>query len=371
MVKIVMITGSYPPDKCGVGDYTKLLANNLVKQQIDLNIITSCKKIDNNEHITINNEIDDWSIKNLNKILKVIENINPDIVHIQYPTKGYGRKIAINILPMLLKLKRYKVITTLHEYSDNSKLGKIRANFNIMFSDFIIVVDPRYQCEINGNKLFKHKKIKYINIASNIPISTISKEEQSKKRYQIVKDSKKKIMAYFGFVNEKKGIESILLSMKMLKDKNKLNLVFVLIAEINKLNKYHHQLLKLIDDLGLKDNILITGYLNEQEVSNYLKISDFVVLPFTDGFSPKNGSVLAALQEGKIVITTKSKLLKQHFNNLLFIDRYDYIDKLTEMIDILQNQHGENDKIESDMFNWTDIAMNHSRLYKKISDSIT
>lgn len=365
MAKVVMITGSFPYDKCGVGDYTKLLCKELYINDIDLSIITSCKDIKLEENISVYNDIENWSIKNIKYVLNQIKSSKPDIVHIQYPTKAYGKKILINILPILLKLNRIKVITTIHEYSDNSFLGKMRANMNILFSDIIVVVDPRYKIDINKNLLFKKKHIKYINIASNIPKSLLDDNEKEVKKTLIVGNSNKKIMSYFGFIHEKKGIEYILKAMKKLKEKDNLNAKFLIIGELNKYNKYHEELLKLIEDYDLHEDIVITGYLDDNEVADFLSISDFVLLPFKDGFSPKNGSAIAALQEGKNVITTKSKYLEEDFDGLTFIDKYDNIEQLVKCIEY-NLKRTKNVGSNKNTFNWNYVAKAHIKLYEEL-----
>lgn len=105
--------------------------------------------------------------------------------------------------------------------------------------------------------------------------------------------------------------------MKVLKDQGNLNSILLVIAELKKEDEYHKTISELIKKLGLKEDIAITGYLEDQQVSNNLKITDFVILPFTDGVSPKNGSMLAAVQEGKKVITTRNKEFNEKYRKFI------------------------------------------------------
>lgn len=365
MAKVVMITGSFPKHKCGVGDYSKILCEELVKENVEVHVITSDDTIGEVDGLIVHNKINDWSVSNMSKVVNMVKEINPDLVHIQYPTKGYGRKTMINILPMFLKAKGFKVVTTLHEYSDSSTLGQVRSWPNIMFSDRIVVVDPRYKEDINSNILFKNKNIEYVNIASNIPKSIINEAERAEKRNAIVKDSKKKIIGYFGFINEKKGMESILQSLKNLKDDNKLNSLFLILGELDKNNQYHKSILDMIDKLGLKEDIIVTGYLKDYEVADLLSLVDFVVLPFVDGVSPKNGSLLAAVQEGKKVITTKGQNLSDDIPGIVYIDKYSDVDQLTEKIYILQTTQETVGNGGANKFNWSHVAKEHVNIYNK------
>ena len=72
---MLIITGTYPPRKCGVGDYCQ---NPLSTQQAkDWNLYT-----DNN-----------WSISTFFQKIKSIRNTNSKIINIQYPTVGYGKSL--------------------------------------------------------------------------------------------------------------------------------------------------------------------------------------------------------------------------------------------------------------------------------------
>ena len=186
MDKIAVVTGSFPPDKCGVGDYTYLLCNELSKNGFEVNVITSTDTSQKGKYNLYNN-INEWKFKYIFNIFKDLSKINTKLVHIQYPTRAYGKKIMINFLPLFLKIKGYKVILTVHEYSDNSFLGKVRTVFTAIFSDSIIVVDQRYKIDMKKNFLLKKKDIEYVNIASNIPKATITEVEKDEKKQLILK----------------------------------------------------------------------------------------------------------------------------------------------------------------------------------------
>lgn len=40
-MKILIITSKYPPEKCGIGNYTSFLFNYLSKNRVNVKIITS------------------------------------------------------------------------------------------------------------------------------------------------------------------------------------------------------------------------------------------------------------------------------------------------------------------------------------------
>ena len=97
-MKIVKISANFPPKRCGIGDYVRLLCENLVhlKKDISFYIITSANPevIESGysyERIEVLPVISNWSFEGLFKIRKMIKEISPDIVHIEYNQDLYGK----------------------------------------------------------------------------------------------------------------------------------------------------------------------------------------------------------------------------------------------------------------------------------------
>ncbi|AAK81008.1 glycosyltransferase involved in cell wall biosynthesis [Clostridium acetobutylicum] len=372
-MKVCMISGALPPIKCGVGDYSDILCSHLNKNSnIDLSVITSYDANKSYDY-KIYNEIKSWNITELGRVLKLIKGISPDIVHIQYPTVSYKKGMMINILPYFLH-KKYKVITTLHEYTDSSILGKIRTNVGVLPSDLVIVVDDRYKKDLEKKKLFNKVRIEKINIGSNIPKSQKTYGEILSLKNKLLFHDKKKIIGYFGFVNNKKGIENILLAVKCLKDSGYKDVQFNIMAELDASNAYHNKILKMIIDLGLNKDVLITGYLRKQVVGDYVKACDVMVLPFLDGLSSKNGSFICALQEKRSIITTKPQI-DNVYNKykderyVYFVDRVNnYKEIYNGLIDLLfQNKFSTVGNNLND-FSWESIADEHYKVYKLLEN---
>jgi glycosyltransferase involved in cell wall biosynthesis len=117
-MRVLIVTGSFPPMLCGVGDYSESLAQELVKNHdINVAILTSlvAKRRIIKNNINIFEVMKKWEIINVFTAIKAIKSWNPDIVHIQYPTQGYGRGWLPYLLPMISFLMRKKVVQTWHE----------------------------------------------------------------------------------------------------------------------------------------------------------------------------------------------------------------------------------------------------------------
>lgn len=365
-MKVCFIVGAFPKMKCGIGDYTYNIALGLTKLNIDVHIITSINAdININDKIIIHNLVEEWTFKSSKIVMETLKNISPDIVHIQYPSDEYGKSFFINLLPRIIKKKlNIKIVETVHEYLNYTTKGKIRNLINYLYSNKVIVVEKDYDRLIKGfiPNISKKIDIKYIPIASNIPVSNL-KIDDIKSKKEFLGLANEKIISFFGFINELKGIELLIEVMSKFKKEN-VNIKLLIIGNLDTNNNYHIDILKMIDMNDLKENIVITGFLeNPQEVADYLKISDCAVFPFKNGVSERNGSFLAAYNQNIPIITTN--LNKSYNENGVFYLRdINHESLYKQIIDVI------NDKlsINRDISEWDNIVDKHYELYLELED---
>lgn len=126
--------------------------------------------------------------------------------------------------------------------------------------------------------------------------------------------------------------------------------------------EYHKKVLEKIREYNLDNDIIVTGYLKDS-VGDYLKASDFAVLPFYYGISVRNGSFLAAYQEGIDIITTKGD------KNFPYDDVYLMNDNtpqtIASAIEYMQDNSLKSEHRKIDFY-WDDISKQHVELYEKI-----
>lgn len=360
-MRICFIVGAFPPMKCGVGDYTFNLVKELSNLSNDVHVITSKNvTVENENKFKIHNIVQDWSFKEKENILNQIRLINPDIVHIQYPSEQYGKSMFVNLLPMLIKRKfNVKIVETVHEYLHYTAKGKLRNLVNYKFADNIIVVEKQYIKKIKeflpriSNKLDIH----HIPITSNIPLSTLNEKEcKSLKSHLGLYDEK--VIVYFGFINELKGFETLLKSIYELKKAFK-SIKLLVLSELDKTKEYHKKIIDMIENLGLTEDIIITGFITSpKDVSDYIKICDLAVLPFKEGVSERNGSFLAIYQQGIPIVTTTKEVCKNQ--NGVYYTEPDNVEAIVRFSNEILNCNKKN-KIE--LLSWEKIAQNHIDIY--------
>jgi len=83
----ICIISSYPPEKEGIGPYTKRLVDNFNIKQIETSVLTFNYKITYKEKNLF--QVLGASPKNIIKTYTSLTSIKPDIIHVQYATSVY------------------------------------------------------------------------------------------------------------------------------------------------------------------------------------------------------------------------------------------------------------------------------------------
>lgn len=351
MKKICFIVGAFPKMQCGIGDYTYNLARELSKNGNEVSVITS-KKAENDieDNVKVYNIVEIWNFRNLNNIIEKLKEIQPDIVNIQYPSGEYKKNLMINFLPFFIRKKvKCKVVETIHEYSIFTILGKIRNAISFKFADEILAVEESYLDEIR--KVNKKVEIKYLPISANVKKSNLSTNEIKEIRQKLGIQNCK-VMSFFGFANENKGIENILYSLKDIPD---VKLLFI--GDVKEENAYQKSLIELSKKIGVYERIIFLGFVNQGDAGIYLKSTDVCVLPFVNGVSNRNGSYLAALNENiPVVTTTKSESYEK--DGVFYVN----INKKEELTSAIKKALNYNKEIKRENITWEWVAKKYLEL---------
>ncbi len=361
-MRVLYISGAFPPMKCGVGDYLYQLLSEMGKMRnLNISLITSSECIEQMQGVSIYPIIKRWDFTAFPQIIKTVSKIRPDIVHIQYPTIGYKKYLFPSFLPVLLKvLGVKKIVQTWHE--PLSRKGLFRYFPNLLVDSIIINVESDYLNKLpNFYANLLNKKIRcYIPISSNIPMSKLDNKEKLSLRKRIFKEQyQKNIIAYFGFITPNKGLEYLFQAANPEKDS------ILLICELKESDKYHNKIKDIINSDRWKKNVVLTGYLPNEKVADYLAIADMAVFPFIKGCSERNGSVLAALLQNTFVITTSFEKNGYFGNEHIYYVHPGNKTELEQAIIRYRKQNIHQERQSSSLVKpWSEIAMMHERIYR-------
>jgi len=366
--KILLISGSLPPIKCGVGYYTHRLINELNSVQLAI-ISTQGVKHDFSYPLYT---VPDWKIRRLPKLLQLIKVLSPSVVHIQYPTVGYQRHLGINLLPLLLRLLNHKssLIITLHEYHESRLLGKFRNFLTVFPADKIIVSN------IADKKTLPNwisKKTKIIPIGSNL-----TKVPRNKKIYiDVIRraklNTKTRVLFYFGFAFPNKGLESLLEAMK---EPYLSKWQLLLLTSLDRNDRYHKKLKATIEGVnkyGIR--IGVTGFLSDKIVSAVLQEGEYFILPSPKPLTAKSGTAIAAIQHNLVLIAKRSESPEinepfKHLHNCYLVNDLKS-STIAKSIKLLENSPSIKQVIIKETkslmkyFSWRHITIQHLKLYEK------
>lgn len=302
--KILIITGTYPPERCGVGDYTWNLLNSTNGSTWEILYSSN------------------WKINTFIDKIKQIKQSKARIINVQYPTMGYAGSIFPHLLFLYLRLFTRRTLSiTFHEFSQMKLRGKIAAySIFILLAHKIIFTTEEERDEVSKRiPLIFRRKIKVIKIASNIPASTNSQRNLWERKYDII---------YFGYIRPQKGIEQFIYTCKQLKITQP-DLKIIVVGQVQKeFTDYAKRILKEIHNIGVE----YVGNLAEHKVANLLSNVKIAFLPYPDGVSERRGSFLAAIINGCIVVTTIGKHTTKMQKEICFIGEKESFVKLIESL---------------------------------------
>lgn len=361
-MRVLLVTGSFPPNECGIGDYCEQLAIALGNcAELTVGVLTG--RVVGRlppEKISLLEIDTDWSFFQIPKIIQAIRKWNPEIVHFQYPCQGF-RGRAPSLIPLICRLIGLTVVQTWHEAY---KLAEWQIFIlQLLGAAGLVFVRPNY-CDLLPSPyrwLLRIYRKAYVNNAA--ALSAVQRDPYLQKlQRENYLSAYKRLIVFFGFVYSSKGIESLFEIANPVTDK-------LIIAGGIKDEMYMQSLIKLAVFSGWSpDQILFTGFLPADEACQLLSIADAVVLPFKNGGGEWNTSMHSALAQGTLVITTSLNPSGDDPQRNLYTAPLLAIEEMKFALDRLAGrriQPPKNDDV------WKTIAVNHINFYKELFPSFS
>ena len=188
--------------------------------------------------------------------------------------------------------------------------------------------------------------------------------------------NKQNTIVYFGQIRPNKGLESIILLGKLIKEKNLSFFIIIMGRTYEKFESYFQKIYS--DSFGLPIEWVLNK--DEIEVSQVLSENAMAYLPFPDGASERRGSLFAAIQHNMIIFTTKGKHTPPEFDSLLnYVSNPDELIKLlainnNQLIRFLSNKELDFEKAKDnflDFYNWETIVEKYIILYDRMNTLIS
>ena len=362
-MRVMLITGSFPPMRCGVGDYTARLAEALGgRDDMSVAVLTSretgsAKTPDGNYEVFP--VVKKWKLSEFMRIVGVVRRWRPDIVHIQFPTQGYSNGLLPWLLPALLFLFNVKVAQTWHEYYITWRLRCLSIP-KALVPGGLIVVRQDYKAGMPSfyRRLFRHREFRFISNASALPRVVLSPQERLALRERFA-PAGKSLLVYFGFIYPNKGVE--LLFEIAVPEKHHI----VLVGYFNEAEPYHKAIMERVRQGRWAGKVTVAGFLPPEEAARILAAADAVILPFLGGGGAWNTSLHGAALQGTFVLTTSGERHGYDALENIYYARRDDVEDMREALRLFAGKKNSSENI-SRLVTWDFIADEHVRLYKTL-----
>ncbi len=327
-MRILMIAATYPPTRCGVGDYVRRVGHELHRVGEDVFVLTGeaedlehdhgdptvaavgarpaprrieTLRFDTEDHgVRLSRQVPDWRWGALDWIDAALREVRPDVVSLQFHGEDYLLHPAVCAVGDLAREHGRPVVTTLHNlqrpvaWSDPSDP-----------LEHLLRSSAAWICTnaIDEARLRSHEAADRLHVIPTGPCIT-----DDRGRRTVGADGPLRI-GYFGFLNPFKGIEYLLRAAADLYAEGRAIHV-ELAAGIHtdapgRLREYARFVDDEIERLGIAPVLERHGYVTDEEVGALLGRSHVAVFPFRDGLSGKNSSFWSTMHHATPTLTTR------------------------------------------------------------------
>jgi len=204
-------------------------------------------------------------------------------------------------------------------------------NVFLRFSDWLVLTnDADRETLLRDHPLQAHK-YSVVPAAGGLPCPRGVLDNRAAHRdairEQLGLDRDTFLLGYFGFINEEKGLDSLLFAIRDLRAA-KFPVHLLLVGGLHsdreaEVSPVQERLRRLLETLRLQDVVTATGYLESDAASRALVGVDLAVLPFRDGVTTKRSSFLSVLSHDVPVLSTRGAHLPaalQHGDNVDLVE---------------------------------------------------
>jgi len=293
---ILFVTGEYPPDIGGVGDYTARLRLALEQRSWLSDVVTRP-------------QVGRWDARALLWLLRHAP--RRGIVHIEYQAAAFDLLGDICLLPSLLHPLRpqLRTVTTFHDarlpylFPRASGLRAAALRLLARSSDIVIAADSGDLRTLGGPSP-RHVQIP---IGANITGQPPEGYDRSAFRSELALGADDLALVYFGTLNSSKGASLLLDAFALVQQQQPRARLLLLGAEASASDPNDRFFAALVQEriARLGSAVIRTGWLAPMQLSAYLSAGDVALLPFLDGASARRGSLLACAAHGLPIVSSR------------------------------------------------------------------
>ncbi|MFP3895600.1 MAG: glycosyltransferase family 4 protein [Anaerolineales bacterium] len=319
-LRVLLISGEYPPMEGGVADFTRILAEHMVDRGACVHVLTFSRAAPreadkDTRRIHVHPIISSWGWRPLyGGLRRLLGEHDIDVVNIQYQAAAYDMHPAVNLLPRFFP--RLPFVVTFHDLLVPylfPKAGPLRWWVNAELaraSRAVIVTNEEDHARLASDERISH--LVTIPIGSNVPCQLPEGYDRDGWRRHLGLPRTALVLCYFGFLNASKGGEELIEALYILREKGQdawLLMIGGAVGASDPTNRaYLERIESMVQARDLDEYVVWTGYLPSSQVSASFESADICVLPYRDGVSFRRGSLMAALVHGMPIVSTHPRM---------------------------------------------------------------
>jgi glycosyltransferase involved in cell wall biosynthesis len=323
-MRIALITSRFPPECCGVGDYTLGLARALQEQGHDVVVITRPEQGARPTGIqVVDAPLGGW--KDLHGVVRLLERERVELAQIEYSGYGWSRwgfSFWLNALVRAIRQRGIAVNIGLHETYLNflqhpqlipiSLFQRVHVWLLIAASSQVFVNTPERQRVLRRRLLWCRAKIEYRPNSSTIPVAPLAEEDRRELRVLRSAGPDDCIVATFGLFQKATNLQAVIDAVATAQTARPLRL-WLLGDPRGAQPEYLAMLRQRVQGSGIEGRVFWSGYLPPEQVSAHLQAADVFVLPQPDGHLTRSGAFMAAAAHGLPVIAVRNSRNQDEF----------------------------------------------------------
>jgi glycosyltransferase involved in cell wall biosynthesis len=302
-MRILVFNPSYPPVACGVGDYTRGLAEALVRAGHDVTVVTAAAtttRADGPPRVLP--LLRNWDVGAFVQAWPRFSRPRPDLVVSNFPAiidTSHSR--LLYLLPGLAKalLGWPRTIYIVHEFIRTGETERRRLRFALMAADRIVTVTEAERDAIAARYPSVAARTVVRHNSPTIPVAPHDPDADARTRAALAPPERPVIGFVGSLWSAAKGFEELLEVLA------RTDAVLVATGSLDPANAYHVHIAAQIERLGLGGRVRWLGRIGDKELARLLRAVDAVTLPYRGGAESGYTSLLAALVNGAAVVTTR------------------------------------------------------------------
>lgn len=324
-MKTLLISPKFPPQRCGVGDYTAALAQFLHARGDDVCVVTAAPRGPHHEAGVRVRAAEMRGWRDLLGLAKIIREEAPAWVQLEYSGYGwhrFGCPLWLNALFAVLRMSRLRVRLALHEFPLN--FGQHPKQIPIAIAQrlhtWLLCACSHEVCCNTIDRVsrlrrwlpWRRSSLHYRPNSNSNPVFPFPAEWRHVLREERGVQPGDLVLGVYGLFGAGKNTESAIRAVAQLRGELRLHLW--LLGDYSGADpNYIAQLRRAAEPLGRR--AWWSGALRPEDVSRHLQALDIFLLPQADGHLTRSSSFMAAAAHGLPVIAVRNDVNQREFTH--------------------------------------------------------